>query len=165
MTKQYKFFWGKEDVESNFYPIDYFGSDNILYNCSEQQYMYKKAMYFLDKDMAEKILKLTDPKHIKAAGKLVRGFDEQIWDRVCVDKMLETVRDKFNNSRLKVYLLECENATFVEASPYDRKWGIGLSKFEALRVEPKLWPGENLLGKVLNFVQCELQFRESVKWR
>ena len=45
---------------------------------------------------------------------------------------------------------------FVEGSPYDRIWGIGVHYKDASDDE-STWRGENLLGKVLNEV------RESLK--
>lgn len=41
-------------------------------------------------------------------------------------------------------LLQTGNALLVEASPYDRVWGIGTTS-----LNPKDFRGENLLGKAL----------------
>ena len=37
----------------------------------------------------------------------------------------------------------------VEASPYDRIWGIGLAQEDACSRNPLSWRGENLLGFAL----------------
>lgn len=160
---RYEFFWGSEDKCSNFYQESYTDPRmSLTFTCSEQHYMYLKAMHFTDYDMADKIMKLKDPAQIKKAGRLVQGFDEAEWNLVCVDRMIEVVKTKANNSYLGDYLLSLPNTKFVEASPYDRKWGIGLSRYDAIRTPEALWPGRNLLGKVMNYVQYDLQFWKSI---
>ncbi len=47
-------------------------------------------------------------------------------------------------------LLATGELTFVEASPYDKVWGIGLDMNHPDATEPSKWLGKNLLGKVLN---------------
>jgi ribA/ribD-fused uncharacterized protein len=37
----------------------------------------------------------------------------------------------------------------VEASPYDRIWGIGVSATDERATDPRRWPGANLLGFAL----------------
>lgn len=46
-----------------------------------------------------------------------------------------------------------ENSNFVEASPYDKVWGVGLAEENPLILDEKNWRGENLLGKVLDKVK------------
>ena len=41
---------------------------------------------------------------------------------------------------------------FVEGSPYDRIWGIGIHK-DAASDDESTWKGQNLLGKVLDEVR------------
>ena len=41
---------------------------------------------------------------------------------------------------------------FVEGSPYDRSWGIGVH-YKGASDDESTWRGENLLGKVLNEVR------------
>ena len=44
----------------------------------------------------------------------------------------------------------------VEASPYDRIWGIGYTAKQALKVPMDHW-AENLLGKILMEVRTEIR--------
>lgn len=44
----------------------------------------------------------------------------------------------------------------VEASPYDRIWGIGLTASDPLAQNEETWLGQNLLGKVLDDVRDRL---------
>jgi len=44
----------------------------------------------------------------------------------------------------------------VEASPYDRVWGIGLRQTDRRAMDPRQWRGTNLLGFVLMDVRDEV---------
>lgn len=45
----------------------------------------------------------------------------------------------------------------VEASPYDRVWGIGLAECEEAAENPLKWKGDNLLGFALTEGREELR--------
>ncbi|MBP8240689.1 MAG: DUF1768 domain-containing protein [Saprospiraceae bacterium] len=53
--------------------------------------------------------------------------------------------------------MNTNNRLLVEASPYDKIWGIGISEDDDLRFNKENWVGENLLGKILT------QLREDYK--
>jgi ribA/ribD-fused uncharacterized protein len=146
----YKFFWSGDDILSNFYLIDYYHAKlGHKLCCSEQDYMWEKAMYFGDVDLANKILMLKDPKHIKAAGQTVKGMDKDEWSKVKTSKMYDVVFRKFTATpELLLYLKNTGDDILVEASPYDRVWGIGYNEYDALKVPISDW-GSNLLGQVL----------------
>ena len=75
-------------------------------------------------------------------------YDDKIWDEKRYEIMKEALFHKFSqNSKLLNNLLWTGNAQLVEASPYDRIWGIGITAVEALMDKP--WRGHNLLGKAL----------------
>jgi ribA/ribD-fused uncharacterized protein len=61
------------------------------------------------------------------------------------------------NEELKELLLnpELEGKHYVEASPLDKIWGIGVGETEALDDESN-WRGQNLLGKALDEVRDKL---------
>lgn len=44
----------------------------------------------------------------------------------------------------------------VEASPYDRIWGIGLQAMDERAKHPNTWEGQNLLGFALMDVRTAL---------
>lgn len=72
------------------------------------------------------------------------------WDEVCVDSMMKAINYKFTqNEDLRSELLKYKNKTFVEASPYDKKWGVGLSEDDPLILNKENWKGKNLLGECL----------------
>lgn len=54
-------------------------------------------------------------------------------------------------------LLATGDKTLVEASPFDRIWGIGLRADDARVYDPTQWRGENLLGQALVEVRQRLR--------
>lgn len=46
--------------------------------------------------------------------------------------------------------------TLVEASPTDKRWGIGLSISDAQKVDESGWKGDNLLGKAITQVRVNI---------
>lgn len=127
-----------------------FTENNIQFCCAEQYMMYKKAILFKDYECARKILQCNDPRRIKSYGRIVANFDEKIWDAQKYQIVLEGNILKFSqNETLYHFLMQTGNKILVEASPYDKIWGIGMGKEAAERLEPAKWNGENLLGFAL----------------
>lgn len=123
--------------------------------------MYQKAILFVDKEIATKIALEPEPSKQKALGRKVKGFDIKTWN----EKREKIVEDgnwwKFTQAKegdLRDLLLKTGDRLLVEASPYDRIWGVGYSaaKAEANRGN---W-GENLLGKALMKVRDRLHAEE-----
>jgi ribA/ribD-fused uncharacterized protein len=151
----YLFFW-------NGWPSQWFGSvmviRDITYNCCEQFMMAEKARVFGDRDCLEKILASNSPKEQKASGRKVRGFDEGVWNSVCRGIVYEGNLAKFSqNGALKRLLLATGSSLFVEASPFDRIWGIGLAKDDPRAAHPESWQGTNWLGIAI------VQVREALR--
>lgn len=153
---KYKFFWG--GIYSNWYKSPFtvpniFG-EKLTFNCGEQYMMYVKAMLFRDVETARKILKESNPREQKKLGRQVKNFDSKIWDESKVSIMTEGLKQKFTqNKDLKAQLLKEDCDLFVEASPYDRIWGIGYSEADALNFTSD-W-GENLLGLIITRIRDE----------
>ena len=61
----------------------------------------------------------------------------------------------FQNPELKEALLSTAGTTMVEASPFDRIWGIGLTEKNPHAQDRNQWRGRNLLGKILTEVREE----------
>jgi ribA/ribD-fused uncharacterized protein len=117
---------------------------------------YDKQTHKTNLKICEQILDTFSPQQMKLLGKSVEEFDQELWNAtkfyiVCKGNYL-----KFNqNQDLKQILLKTKNKILVEASPYDKIWGIGYSKENAMDNINK-W-GENLLGKVLMAVRNKLE--------
>lgn len=157
------FFWGHTEhgskvtkaCLSNFYPCE-FEFNGKTFHFSEQCFMYQKAMLFNDFGVAEQILNETDVRTIKALGRKVKDFDNELWDKHKEDFMYNACYAKFSqNAELRDFLLGTGNSEIVEASPVDSIWGIGFSLDRAMENIDK-W-GQNLLGKTLMKVRAELR--------
>lgn len=123
----------------------------------EQWMMLHKALIFNDIESAEKIMRFTSPKTIKGLGRKVKNFDDKVWNDwkyqlVVNGNYLQFTQDQ----EMKDRLLSTEDKEIVEASPYDRVWGIGYSADKALNVSKDRW-GQNLLGKAL------MEVREAIR--
>ncbi|MXN60881.1 NADAR family protein, partial [Burkholderia pseudomallei] len=59
-------------------------------------------------------------------------------------------REKFRQNEAFSTVLRATGSTIlVEASPYDRVWGVGLGERDPRIANPSAWEGLNLLGKAL----------------
>jgi ribA/ribD-fused uncharacterized protein len=134
-----------------------FTVDDRAFNCAEQYMMYGKALLFDDADTAAKILAADHPREHKALGRKVARFDDAAWKRAREQIVMTGNRAKFTqNAGLRAQLLATAGTTLVEASPYDRIWGIGLAATDARAQDPTQWKGQNLLGKILTALRDEL---------
>ena len=160
MANNYIYFWSektKNGYLSNWYDSP-FVSEGKTFQNSEQYFMYQKAVLFNDMEAAKKIMEAETPKEYKKLGRTVQGFNSEIWEQNRENVMFDGVLLKFcQNEDLKQKLLATGDAVLVEASPYDRIWGIGMRKADAEKISPENWKGLNLLGKVL------MKVRETIK--
>jgi ribA/ribD-fused uncharacterized protein len=149
--EDYLFFFSEKSENgcfSNWYP-SVFCDKNIIYYNMEQYMMYQKALLFDDMEIAAKILKNSNPMVCKKLGRQVKNFDPMLWSSKCAYIVTMGCLLKFNqNADIKQLILATNDYILVEASPYDRIWGIGYSASDALKVDKIKW-GQNLLGKCL----------------
>lgn len=150
ITNKYVFFFRDKDVCSNFYPCKIV-HDGLEFNCSEQLFMYFKAIYFKDYDVAHRIVKAERPYIAKKLGRMVKNYDDNKWNAIRDRFMLETLQEKYKYcEEFRNLINENSNKIFVEASPYDNIWGVGLSENDPKINNPQNWKGENRLGKCIN---------------
>jgi len=134
-----------------------FTIDGVRYPTAEHFMMAGKARLFGDQKIEEKILQSSHPKQAKELGRKVRGFDEATWLRERYRLVVEGNLAKFSqNAALKQFLLGTGKRVLVEASPYDRIWGIGLAADHPDAEKPAAWKGLNLLGFALMEVRSML---------
>jgi ribA/ribD-fused uncharacterized protein len=118
--------------------------------------MYHKAVLFGDTDVAGQILTTDNPAAVKKLGRLVHNFDEAQWKAHGSDIVLRGNLLKFTqNPDLKALLLATGDKILVEASPYDKIWGIGRTEANAMANKDS-W-GLNLLGDALVEVRKQLR--------
>ena len=141
---------------SNWYPSEFTVND-VDFSSMEQYMMYKKAVCFGDKDMANKILATDDVAKIKAFGRLVANYNESYWNGVRQIVVFEGLTAKFSqNEDLKTKLKATDNSILAECAVKDRIWGIGLSMNDPDRLKIDKWKGQNLLGYALMMVRERL---------
>lgn len=145
----YFFFWGEQDWGSQWHP-SVFTVDGVTFNCAEQFMMAGKARLFKDGATLKEIMKAKHPKQQKMLGRKVKNFKEEVWNSRARQIVREGNLYKFSqNPDLKADLLETGSLTLVEASPYDKIWGIGLSEDDPKVTNPGSWQGTNWLGEEL----------------
>ena len=147
-TDEYVYFY-QDTPLSNWWTSDpHIPYDGQLFASSEALFMYLKAKVFRDNFIAG-IMPRMHYDTAKELGEKVRNFSEDIWSREREKAMYLALKAKFAvDKAYRDTLLseEYKGKTFVEASPIDPNWGIGLSITEAARGEK--WKGLNLLGKL-----------------
>ena len=128
--------------------------------------MYLKAIYFNDFETAEQIKQATTPKEAKKLGRRVRGFKESQWEEVRENFMYQSIdmkRRADSNFEKELLKEEYRDKTFVEASPFDKVWGIGLKEDDLRADNEEMWLGLNLLGKTLTKLRDDIiRDKESV---
>ncbi|EAC7757406.1 NADAR family protein [Listeria monocytogenes] len=163
---KYIFFWGHQPAEDgkiskscfSQWWICSFKVDGVEYNCAEQFMMAEKAKLFNDMEMREKILAAKHPKQAKDFGRLIRGFQEDIWLKNRFNIVIRANQAKFSqNEELKKFLMQTKKRILVEASPVDKIWGIGMAADNKNVENPLYWKGLNLLGFALMAVRDELE--------
>ena len=155
ITDNYVFFWNGIYSQWHKAPMTI---DKVEYNSCEQYMMHQKALLFGDNEIAELIMKETNPREQKKYGRMIKNFDKSTWDKNCLAIVYEGNLAKFSqNADLKEEMLSTGNRIFVEASPLDNIWGIGLDENAKGIENPSYWLGLNLLGQALTIVKKEIQ--------
>lgn len=132
---------------SNWYDSE-FTINELKFSCIEQYMMYMKAVTFGDSEIADKIKSELNPSKQKELGRHVNNYNDSIWSTTRYDIVKKGIIEKFKqNKNLGEYLKNLKGYSIVEASPYDRIWGIGFEEDNALENIDN-W-GQNLLGKIL----------------
>lgn len=156
MSQRFTFFFTEASPFSQWHRCR-FEVGGHRFGCAEQYMMHGKAVLFGDAEIAAQILAADHPRQHKALGRKVRNFDDKVWRREREAIVLAGNRAKFTqNPELRAQLLATAGTTLVEASPYDRIWGIGLAATDPRAQDPATWRGQNLLGQILTRLRDEL---------
>ncbi|TVY81866.1 N-glycosidase [Lachnellula suecica] len=140
---------------------------------AEQYMMYRKALTFSDYATAKEIMLNTSPRTCKALGRATQGFDEKVWDKCKLQVVEEGSYLKFTQGvgeeaeELRQNLLATGKRELVEASPFDRVWGIGFSQDQCKKGNKWIagrdkW-GQNLLGKALGAARERIREEEEAR--
>ncbi|TCD63920.1 hypothetical protein EIP91_004767 [Steccherinum ochraceum] len=138
-------------------------TEALTFNTAEHYMMACKALLFDDLDVFNQILaEPSDMARIKALGREVKNFVDEVWNKHREEIVLNGSLAKFSeegNKELRDRLLGTGEKVLVEASPRDRVWGVGYGEKRALEVKDR-W-GLNLLGIALMKTRETLRVEKS----
>lgn len=127
---------------------------HLTFPTVEHYMMFGKARIFGDTATAAKILQVKTPREAKALGRAVTPYDDDVWKPRRIPIVATGARAKFEqHPNLMEFLLATEGLELVEASPYDKIWGIGLSADDPRATDRAQWRGEGLLGPVVTRIR------------
>lgn len=164
--EKFIFFHTLEDPNAwcgNWYPCKFKDSNGTEFNSVEQYLMYHKAITFHDKEIAEKILKATDPAEIKALGRKVRNYDDKVWSKVRYCICMDGIRYKFLQNQDLLDALISADGTFAECAVKGHIWAIGMSLRDPDRFNKSKWKGTNYLGLALAQVRKDIMRERGLK--
>lgn len=105
----------------------------------------------------QQILAPSDPAAQQVIGRAVSGLDKRVWDTSFLGVPHQADLCKFGqNLNLRSSLLGTGDNILAEASPYDAIWGIGFKTEDPRAYQLSLWPGLDLLGRMLMSIPREL---------
>lgn len=159
-TKNRLYFWGGILSNWAYVPGGIKVQDEEItrsFPTSEHLFMWFKASCFFDTEAMKQIELVKTPNLAKSIGRRVKGFDDETWTEYREDFMLKALRYKAASwPEFREFVMK-EPREFVEASPYDKIWGIGTDENTAAKDDnPENWNGLNLLGKSLGRLRDEL---------
>lgn len=135
-TPKWLHFWGHTPSKdgsliktcfSQWWAAHPFTHEGVSYATAEHFMMAEKARLFQDHSTLSRILNARSPAEAKKLGRLVQGFDDGVWKAARWDIVVQGNLAKFGqHSDLKAFLLQTGDKVIVEASPFDRIWGIGM---------------------------------------
>lgn len=155
-------------VFSNFYPCsfefvlpEFLGvPSGVKIHCttSEKAIMLCKAALFKNSTIFEKIKSSENPKEIKSLGRLVKPFNQKIWDSYICKIAFEVIFQKFSKGpqEFRDALLLTQYALIAETAIKDKIWGIGMHNNNPNLSIPNKWNGCNILGWALMRTRIEL---------
>jgi hypothetical protein len=147
-NEEFLLFFGALHPFSNWNQEHSFRIKHMVFDCGEQGMMFWKSMFFGDKITAAKIMKPSHPSKYKDLGRDVKPYDETAWeaerDKMMFKVCLERARQI---PEVDAMLIASEGREIVEASQFDRIWGVGLAEYDERILNRCNWRGANRLGK------------------
>jgi ribA/ribD-fused uncharacterized protein len=156
-------FFGSDESKGEFrtfsnmsnHPIDIEG---VKYPTVEHYFQAMKAKEFNDEEMYNKIVKTKTAKAVKAVGKKVKNFVQEVWDSKREAVMEKAIRAKFvQHPELRKQLLETGDKIIGFADPRNTFWGIGTGMESEKSKKPSKWRGQNKIGKILMALRTTLK--------
>lgn len=131
---------------------------NVVFLYTENAFMYAKAYHFNDLATMKRLENTQlQPIQAKQLGRQVSNYNDESWEQVRYNYMLEINREKFKIPKYRDYLIATEDLVLVECNPNDKIWGVGLEEDDPRATDPSKWNGRNLLGEVLMQIRNEIK--------
>ena len=149
-------FFTKSFVFSNHFSSNFL-VDGRVYHCTEQFYMFYKALISGDEEAAQKILDLTQAWEIKRVGSNLRGHNQAVWRKICILVMTIANWAKYTqNVELKRMLFATKGTLLVEATVRDNYWASGADIGSRALLDRANWKGRNVMGRILTAIREKL---------
>jgi hypothetical protein len=128
-----------------------------IFCCTEQCYFAAKAEFCGDIERLDEIMKQKDGGQSLIEGKKIRNLSKKNWEEVEIEVMKKVNREKYiQNPALKAILLATNDSILAEASPRDKRWGIGFPLHGVEKEQRQKW-GDNNFGKVLMSLRSDFK--------
>lgn len=149
----------QRELEGMYNPL--LGADTpIKFNCCEQWMMACKALLMDDVESFKFIMNEPHPAEQKARGRQILNWDEDLYKKYRLLIVKNGNYEKFTyNKELQEWMIQNfhPHTVFVEASPQDKVWGIGLTASDPDAKHISRWKGLNLLGEALQYTRKKIQ--------
>lgn len=146
-------FQSEHSYMSNFYPCP-IKMHLSTFSSAEQAFFYHKAIICEKEEAGMRLKELDDPKTIKAKGDKIPTCEA--WEKSKTAVMKKILLQKFiQNPELKAKLLGTTGTRLLECTN-NRFWGTGWFLDEPQWEETNIYPGKNVLGKLLEEVRESL---------
>eukprot|EP01088_Endostelium_zonatum_P021078 TRINITY_DN8094_c0_g1_i1.p1 TRINITY_DN8094_c0_g1~~TRINITY_DN8094_c0_g1_i1.p1 ORF type:complete len:797 (+),score=253.18 TRINITY_DN8094_c0_g1_i1:114-2504(+) len=163
-TKEFVFFWygwpGRHE------PCDFADDKFVRYWSVQQYYLAEKARSVEDYPRVKQIMRSTDEDKLRKVQKEMKlARKDMSWgEEIDRDIMRRGNEMKFRqNEKLRGRLLATGEKTLVEASPFDKDWGIGMAANDIRVEDKKRWKGKNWMGESLMSVREVLRNEDATE--
>ena len=163
ITNKFVFFWKAYIANWSITPHGLkavINGQEVCVPTSEHLFMAFKAEFFKDWENLQNIVNSSTPREAKDFGRLVKNYNEEAWNKVRFNMMLKALTIRFEQDEKFAEQLmgdRFKDKEFVEASPIDRIWGIGLAETDPNIEDKSKWRGTNLLGQCLNTLRKNME--------
>lgn len=145
-TDHHIYFNSEHSPFSNFYPSKLEDANGQCFECMEQAFQHRKALFHNSHQTAQKILQTRNPWEHKRSGNLIDTNQE--WRNTEEDVMSEILLYKFTqHPDLSDLLINTGQPRLHEAT-VDKKWATG-SDLSSKATNNGLWSGNDCLGQLL----------------
>ncbi len=153
-------FYSAASPLSNFHAAEIRDADGTVYSTCEQYYQHRKALYHNDDVQATLIMKCKTPHEAYKAGQNIKNQNDSDWYKkdLAKSQMYKCCLAKFDqNDHLKQFLVQTGESVLVEASPWDKRWGVGISMTNPAIFDKAQWGNsQNWMGDILSRIRDEL---------